>query len=365
MATAKTLKSYRVRDEILQRIRTGVYQAGQPLPAEKDLADELGMNHQTVRKGLSVLSREGLIVKRPGVGNFVREVMPSEMVTQLAIVCPDWLRRIDTNHPAWTNLVKGVARAACDHRYMTSHLFYRVEHFAEDVIDVAVSRGVKGVLLWPQIDLPRSGVEALLAKGIKVVLVKFSHPALASLGLLSVGVDKLASLYEVMDKLTELGHRRILVTEYEQSPTRVQTEAVIDAVCREKGLGDVSNIMLKIPNPNEGNVDWSVLGKALDREPRPTAVVACDEYVVNDLLRATHQMGLRIPDDISLVAMQDYWAHTRAQEIAAPDPLLGVRVPEVATEYLMRLIDGEEVEERDVRLRCDIKWNGSVCPPSV
>ena len=66
---------------------------------------------------------------------------------------------------------------------------------------------------------------------------------------------------------------------------------------------------------------------------RPTAVVACDEYVVNDLLRASHQMGLVIPDDLSLVAMQDYWAHTRIQDVAAPDPMLGVRVPEVATEY--------------------------------
>ena len=52
---------------------------------------------------------------------------------------------------------------------------------------MAVSRGVKGVLLWPQIGLPRKEIEALTATGIKVVLVKFSDPALASMGLLSVG----------------------------------------------------------------------------------------------------------------------------------------------------------------------------------
>ena len=45
--------------KILERIRSGVYVAGSPLPPEKDLADELGMNHQTIRRGLSELSREG------------------------------------------------------------------------------------------------------------------------------------------------------------------------------------------------------------------------------------------------------------------------------------------------------------------
>ena len=55
-------------------------------------------------------------------------------------------------------------------------------------------------------------------------------------------MDKLAALYEAMGRLMELGHRRIVVTEYEESPTRMQTEAVIESVCREHGLGTISDV---------------------------------------------------------------------------------------------------------------------------
>ena len=47
---------------------------GTPLPSEKNLADELGVSRNTVRRAYELLVTEGLVVRRQGVGAFVADV---------------------------------------------------------------------------------------------------------------------------------------------------------------------------------------------------------------------------------------------------------------------------------------------------
>lgn len=54
-------------------IASGRRLPGQYLPSEKELGTMFGMSNRSVRKGLDVLVAEGLIVKKPKVGNVVAE----------------------------------------------------------------------------------------------------------------------------------------------------------------------------------------------------------------------------------------------------------------------------------------------------
>lgn len=74
-------KMFRPRlDEMVTSIRnniiTGNLEPGQYLPSEKQLAEQIGLSVQSVRKGLDLLVGEGLIVKIPKVGSQV--VDPAE-----------------------------------------------------------------------------------------------------------------------------------------------------------------------------------------------------------------------------------------------------------------------------------------------
>lgn len=42
------------------------------LPVEEELAARFGVTRRTVRRGLDILRRQGVIVSRPGWGTFVR-----------------------------------------------------------------------------------------------------------------------------------------------------------------------------------------------------------------------------------------------------------------------------------------------------
>ncbi|MFJ6748186.1 MULTISPECIES: GntR family transcriptional regulator [unclassified Streptomyces] len=68
---AKTYE--RIADALRQEIRTGRMKPGQRLPAETALAKEHRTSVPTMRDALAELLAEGLIDKRHGVGNFVRE----------------------------------------------------------------------------------------------------------------------------------------------------------------------------------------------------------------------------------------------------------------------------------------------------
>lgn len=62
---------YQLKDEIRQRILVGDLRPDDRLPAEPDLAGQLGVSRGTVRQALAELEREGWVERRHGEGTFV------------------------------------------------------------------------------------------------------------------------------------------------------------------------------------------------------------------------------------------------------------------------------------------------------
>lgn len=57
--------------ELFLRIRSGLYPYGTRIPAERNLADELGTSRATIRQVLAFLEGFGIVAKRVGSGTFV------------------------------------------------------------------------------------------------------------------------------------------------------------------------------------------------------------------------------------------------------------------------------------------------------
>jgi DNA-binding GntR family transcriptional regulator len=71
--TGPQLVYVQVADHIAAQIASGRLQPGARLPAERDLAAELGVAYETVRRATKVLRERGLIVTVHGKGTFVAE----------------------------------------------------------------------------------------------------------------------------------------------------------------------------------------------------------------------------------------------------------------------------------------------------
>lgn len=63
-----------VADSLRISLETGKLGPGVRIPSEPELASQFGVSRATVRQALSLLEREGLLVRRHGLGTFVSEV---------------------------------------------------------------------------------------------------------------------------------------------------------------------------------------------------------------------------------------------------------------------------------------------------
>ena len=78
-----------VRDVLVKRIAEGVWQAGQALPSEPDLAADLGVSQGTVRKALDEMTAENLVVRRQGRGTYVARHDDARILFQFFKLVPD------------------------------------------------------------------------------------------------------------------------------------------------------------------------------------------------------------------------------------------------------------------------------------
>jgi len=70
---ASTHAYARLRRSIQQAIETGALEAGQNLPSERELANDLALSRVTVRKAIAGLVEDGMLVQRHGAGTYVAE----------------------------------------------------------------------------------------------------------------------------------------------------------------------------------------------------------------------------------------------------------------------------------------------------
>ncbi len=78
--------SQQVVTEICRLIRQGVYRAGDQLPPERELADQLQVSRPSLREALRVLEMTGIVESRHGGGTFVLDMFPSGVVSPLALL---------------------------------------------------------------------------------------------------------------------------------------------------------------------------------------------------------------------------------------------------------------------------------------
>jgi GntR family transcriptional regulator len=84
-------KSSRYRDiatELQKEIRLGSTPVGELLPTETELMARFGASRQTVREALRIITEQGLIVRRAGLGSVVIATEPPVWFTHRAKSSP-------------------------------------------------------------------------------------------------------------------------------------------------------------------------------------------------------------------------------------------------------------------------------------
>ena len=62
---------YQLEEDIKRKIEQGVWQVGQCISSERELAEEYGVSRMTIRQSLGELVQDGILVREKGKGTFV------------------------------------------------------------------------------------------------------------------------------------------------------------------------------------------------------------------------------------------------------------------------------------------------------
>ena len=88
--TFQPIKAKKIYEEIVEQIRGmitgGELKPGDRLPAERDMAESLGVSRASVREALTALETVGILDIRPGEGTFVRRTSDSETFESLTLL---------------------------------------------------------------------------------------------------------------------------------------------------------------------------------------------------------------------------------------------------------------------------------------
>jgi DNA-binding GntR family transcriptional regulator len=93
--TDRPRKSTRYRDiaaELQKEIRLGTWPIGELLPIETELMARFAASRQTVREALRIVTEQGLIVRRAGLGSVVIANEPPVLFTHSVKSLNEWLR---------------------------------------------------------------------------------------------------------------------------------------------------------------------------------------------------------------------------------------------------------------------------------
>lgn len=180
-------------------------------------------------------------------------------------------------------------------------------------------------------------------------------------GLPAVWTNDAVTMHEAVDHLVSLGHRRLAHVTGPRELTH--TLSRMEAFTLASDLPDVDTVSIGGDYSRASGVQ--AMQALLARDPRPTAVVFDSDVMALGGLLAVQEAGLRVPDDLSIVAWDD------SSQCQLSDPPMSAlshdvqRIGEMAGEELLELLAGRVGTTREAPHAVVIERSTSGIAPAV
>ncbi|PCJ62934.1 MAG: hypothetical protein COA79_02050 [Planctomycetota bacterium] len=283
-----------------EKIHSQKFEGGM-LPKEEDLAIELNVSRGTVRSAMSILVDEELIIRVKKKGTFVNtdKVIPSNLTKfkrlNVFFIGQKGDIEKDMGSNFYGNLISSIFEEANKQKYflnlaMLDHNDQKnvdYKSFLEDDSDGHILVGIER----------KDIITEFLKSGKPTLLLDHS---LDLKGLECFDVDSYKASSDVVDFLWERGHRKFIFLRHHRftaNPGRIS--GVLD---RLKELGcPKENIIEDAINPRIDK-GYDAIMKLSAEIKKTTAIITFDSLMATGAIRAVREMGLNVPDDISIIS---------------------------------------------------------------
>ncbi len=309
----KTYNYVRIYTDLKERVRSGRYAPGDRMPTESELQEEYGVSRITVKKAMNMLCEEGLVERFPGRGTFAleskEEAPPAKPVVRGAV------REIGLMMSGFSScfgqrFLRGVAeeanRQGCT---LSVGLYYDSVEKERELIRRQIANGVQGI-----ITMPVHSINAINASIVECAMENFplvlADRYMDGMALPYVGSDNVDGAFQAVQYLFSLGHKNIgLISPIPSTTSIIERESgYMKAYAMTPYQVHPAYLMpaLKSPLPGVGShenhrADIEALKAYYKSNPEVTALMCIDYPTMNLCRTAAKELGMRIPEDISMV----------------------------------------------------------------
>lgn len=285
-------------------IRSGDLKEGDRLPSENELCRRFQLSRQTVRHALEILEAERMVVKVQGSGTYVGDggkdrTRPSFKNIAVISTYLDYYIFPPTLH--------GIESVLSKAGYTTRLAFTNDSvHHEKTILKTLLERDdVDGVIVEPaKSAMPNPNLELyrmLLERNIPVIFFNASYP---QLGQPCVRIDDVLAAEKATELLIEVGHTNIAaILNAEDGQGHLRYTGYLRAMWNHHLRTDAKRTVL---------LDSDMVGDLKVVEPYVmqclvgvTGVVCYNDELASQLLDIFERRGIRVPEDISLVGIDD------------------------------------------------------------
>jgi len=273
-----------------EQVRTGQLQPGDRLPSFNEMRETFGIGRDTLERMHTVLERQGLIVREHRRGVFVAD--PQKPAPPVTLGRIGFVNCIDLqHHPYYLHLLAGIRQEA--RRAEVEILLLHPESKIQwEKVDGVIYQSTSGGLLRKPPGMPE----------VSLVYANDSE---------SVVSDDYQGLWQAIEHLWSLGHRRIAFLSAEQSKSTMSKQRL--AAYRdwwlEHKIEPPASWLRGLRDPGLDGKSWEEQGyEDMQRWLREdwdtlncTAILAHNDETAIGVIQAMEEVGKRVPGDVSVV----------------------------------------------------------------
>ena len=358
MRKSKTL----IKQEILSSLKKSNLRAGDKLPSERVLTQELGVSRATLREVLNSLVDGGILIRRQGAGTFVNNLASNGENKIIGVMIPG-LRDYETifteiiHHMEKHIAEKGYTMMLCNH----DNTFSKAELYVNQL----ASLNIAGLALVP-IMLENSEEKNLeIVKKLENIGLSFllfdSQISARTQGRYSyVGTDNYHAMRQMVMHLASQGHKRIAYIKGFDNvySSQQRFDGFIDGMC-EAGLDLPESYIESIKHNDINHNNINHQGRAeirnlLKLKNPPTAVSCIHDVVAYNVIDELRSMGLKVPADIAITGFDNIDIKNGMYNTLTTVNQPAEKEAEHIVNLLIDKIEGRVLGERQENLHCEL-----------
>ncbi|AKI02116.1 transcriptional regulator, LacI family [Hoeflea sp. IMCC20628] len=213
-----------------------------------------------------------------------------------------------------------------------------LERESEAYRRIASSRSVDGVYLS---SMRNDEQRIALVRSLGIPFLAHGRALQPTVGYAFLDIDNEGAFYNATRLLLQLGHKRLAFingdTDFSFAVHRLDG---VRRALREHGLPDSALVQHSAAMNEENGYRLAMaLFRDADPDTRPTGVLSASMFTTLGIVRAFNQLGLRMPDDVSIITHDDVFPFLKPESFTVPLTTTRSSIRAAGARVCERLVD--------------------------